>query len=155
MTKLDLLGDPRLIKGGCVLRMAGLDEIPQLINVLRGEMSLIGPRPCLPEEFTLHNADQRRRFNVQPGLTGLWQVRRTQSTTFTAMLEMDEEYVKRMSLWLDLQILAKTPAVLYRQINSCPRQKIGSAAGAGTQMGPSVPVEVFVRKTGATQMAAD
>lgn len=155
MTKLDLLGDPRLIKGGCVLRMAGLDELPQLLNVLRGEMSLIGPRPCVPDEFEFHAAGRRRRFSVQPGLTGLWQVRRTQSTTFPAMLEMDEEYVEGMSPWLDLKILAKTPLVLFRQIKTCNRHQAGSSARAFGQELSQMPEHGFVRSMSANQRPVD
>ena len=155
MTKLDLLGDPRLIKGGCFLRMAGIDELPQLLNVLRSEMSLIGPRPCLPDEFSFHDAGRRGRFSVQPGLTGLWQVRRTPSTTFPAMVEMDEEYVSRMSPWLDLMILAKTPVVLFQQIKTCTRQRVGSPAMTAGRAAPPIPGHGFAQPMNAPQKPVD
>lgn len=118
MTKLDLRGDPRVISGCRLLRMSGLDELPQLLNVLRGEMSLVGPRPCTPNEFALYAKSQMRRFSLQPGLTGLWQVRRTHSTTFREMVAMDEQYVDGLSLALDFRIVMETPGVLVRQIGA-------------------------------------
>lgn len=122
MIKLDLIGDSRLIPGGCFLRTAGLDELPQLINVLRGEMSLVGPRPCLPEEFEYFDGLQRKRFCVLPGLTGLWQVNGKNRATFNEMNAMDVDYVRRISPWLDLQIMARTPMALLRQMGECMRQ---------------------------------
>jgi exopolysaccharide production protein ExoY len=122
MVKLDLLGDSRLIPGGCFLRTAGLDELPQLLNVLRGEMSLVGPRPCLPEEYGFFSASQRRRFEVLPGLTGLWQVNGKNRVTFKEMNAMDVDYAKRMSPWLDLRIMGRTPMALLRQMGECMAQ---------------------------------
>ena len=116
MTKLDRLGDDRLIRGGLFLRMSGLDELPQLLNVLRGEMSLVGPRPCLPKELELYHDSDLHRFAVEPGLTGLWQVQRGERTTFRQMLAMDEEYVARRSPLGDLGIMLRTPMVLCRQL---------------------------------------
>jgi len=116
LRKLDALGDPRLIVGGGVLRRSGLDELPQLINVLRGEMSLIGPRPCLPCEECFYNLCSCRRFDLLPGITGLWQVERDERTTFCEMLEMDERYVRELSIALDLRILVRTPVALLGQI---------------------------------------
>lgn len=121
MTKLDLTGDNRLIRGGCFMRMSGLDELPQLLNVLLGEMSLVGPRPCMPNEYRLYDSEQYKRFTVQPGLTGLWQVERTSSTTFREMVAMDDRYVHCLSPWEDLKILLKTPGALLKQIRSCIR----------------------------------
>lgn len=123
MTKLDVMGDSRLIKGGCLIRTSGLDELPQFINVLRGEMSLVGPRPCLLKEFDLYEPSQRRRFSVQPGLTGQWQVSRTEKTTFSEMVRMDEEYVNRLSPLMDLGIILKTPLALLMQMVACAKSK--------------------------------
>jgi lipopolysaccharide/colanic/teichoic acid biosynthesis glycosyltransferase len=116
LRKLDELGDPRLIVGGGLLRRSGLDELPQLINVLRGEMSLIGPRPCLPCEAGFYNLCGCRRFDLLPGITGLWQVERDERTRFCEMLEMDERYVRELSIALDLRILVRTPLVLLGKI---------------------------------------
>ncbi len=123
MAKLDFIGDSRLIKGGSFIRMSGLDELPQLMNVLKGEMSLVGPRPCLEKEFALYTIDQRSRFAIQPGLTGLWQVRRSAATTFRQMVKMDDTYVTKSSLLLDLQIILQTPLALIGQMKSCARAK--------------------------------
>ena len=119
MIKLDVTGDSRLIRGGCLIRNSGLDELPQFINVLRGEMSLVGPRPCLPREFELYDANQRHRFAVQPGLTGLWQVARTHSTTFSEMVEMDNDYVDSLDPLVDIRIILKTPFALLCQMKYC------------------------------------
>lgn len=118
MTKLDLSGDPRVITGCQLIRMSGLDELPQLLNVLRGEMSLVGPRPCTPNEFALYEKYQLRRFSLQPGMTGLWQVKRCQSTTFREMVALDDLYVERLSLALDFKIVLETPGVLVKQLRS-------------------------------------
>src|SRR5437660_6537293 len=92
MIKLDARQDPRLIPLGAVLRATGMDELPQLINVLRGEMSIVGPRPCLPYEYELYDAEQQRRFDAVPGLTGLWQVSGKNHTTFNQMIQLDIQY---------------------------------------------------------------
>jgi lipopolysaccharide/colanic/teichoic acid biosynthesis glycosyltransferase len=119
MTKLDSAGDPRIIPGGRILRATGLDELPQLFNVLRGEMSLVGPRPCTPHEFKSYKVWQRERVNAAPGLTGFWQVNGKNKTTFTEMIHMDIFYTKNMSLWLDLRIMWKTlPALLAQVIDT-------------------------------------
>ena len=113
MTKLDAKGDPRLIPGGLWLRSFGLDELPQVINVLRGEMSMVGPRPCLPYEFEVYEAWHRQRCATLPGLTGFWQVNGKNRTTFEEMVKMDLHYVKHKSLALDVWIITKTiPAIL-------------------------------------------
>jgi exopolysaccharide production protein ExoY len=116
MTKLDVTGDPRLIKGGLIMRMSGLDELPQLYNVLRGEMSLVGPRPCTSHEYPLYAPEHSLRFGLQPGLTGLWQVRRNESTTFREMAAMDVEYVNRLSPYLDISLIIKTPMAVMHQM---------------------------------------
>lgn len=119
LVKLDLLGDARLVPGGCFLRTSGLDELPQLLNVLLGEMSLVGPRPCLPGEYALFDATQRARFSVLPGLTGLWQVNGKNNTTFKEMNAMDADYVRLASPWVDLKIMLRTPMALFRQMGEC------------------------------------
>lgn len=111
--KLDCAGDARLITGGMALRAIGADELPQLFNVLRGDMSLVGPRPCTPFEFELFTARHRRRCEAPPGLTGLWQVGGKNRTTFEQMIDLDLFYVENKSLWLDLKTIFLTaPAIL-------------------------------------------
>jgi lipopolysaccharide/colanic/teichoic acid biosynthesis glycosyltransferase len=108
-----LEADPRVTRLGGLLRRTSVDELPQLINVIRGEMSLVGPRPTLPWEAELLSPAERRRFLVLPGVTGLWQVSGRNALTMRQGLALDMEYVQRQSLALDLVILAKTvPAVL-------------------------------------------
>jgi len=116
MTKLDAKQDRRLIPGGNWIRASGFDELPQLINVLCGDMSIVGPRPCIPYEYEMYDADQRRRFDAPPGLTGLWQVSGKNRTTFAQMVELDIEYGRRMSLWLDLGILLRTAPAIAQQV---------------------------------------
>jgi len=116
MTKLDAYGDPRLVPFGRVLRASGLDELPQIFNVLQGEMSLVGPRPCTPNEFASYEPWQRQRVNCLPGLTGYWQVNGKNKTTFRQMIEMDLFYLKNTSIWLDLKIMLKTGTVMAGQI---------------------------------------
>ncbi|WP_457092742.1 sugar transferase [Microvirga sp. P5_D2] len=109
--KLD--SDPRVLPGGSFLRRYSIDELPQLINVLRGEMSLVGPRPSLPWEVELYSPEQRHRHDCLPGMTGLWQVSGRSRLTVQQMLELDLTYVEHRSLRLDLWILLHTlPAVL-------------------------------------------
>ncbi|HEY6036118.1 MAG TPA: sugar transferase [Kofleriaceae bacterium] len=105
--------DPRITRIGAVLRKTSLDELPQLWNVLRGQMSLVGPRPPLPEEVARYDARQFQRLGVVPGITGLWQVSgRSCINDFETWLELDLAYVRRWSLWLDFRILAKTIVVV-------------------------------------------
>lgn len=113
MTKLDARKDPRIVPLGSILRSTGLDELPQLINVLRGEMSLVGPRPCIPYEYEGYEPWQRRRFDAVPGLTGLWQVSGKNRTTFNQMICLDIKYSEQTNLWLDIKIILKTvPALM-------------------------------------------
>lgn len=119
MTKLDITGDPRLIPFGNFFRATGLDELPQLLNVIRGEMSLVGPRPCTSREFANYSPWQRERFHAPPGLTGYWQVNGKNETTFSTMIVMDIHYARHMSLGMDLWIMAKTFPAILRQVFRC------------------------------------
>jgi lipopolysaccharide/colanic/teichoic acid biosynthesis glycosyltransferase len=116
MTKLDASGDPRIIPGGRILRAMGLDELPQIFNVLRGEMSLVGPRPCTVSEFQCYKTWQKERLDALPGLTGYWQVNGKNKTTFSEMIEMDIYYARNLSLSLDVLILLKTVPAILRQV---------------------------------------
>ena len=105
--------DPRVTRVGRFLRKTSLDELPQLFNVLRGEMSLVGPRPALPEETARYADAQRGRLRVKPGVTGLWQVNGRHDLVFEDYVRYDLFYVENWSLTMDLYILAKTiPALL-------------------------------------------
>jgi lipopolysaccharide/colanic/teichoic acid biosynthesis glycosyltransferase len=99
---------------GRFLRKTSIDELPQLINVLKGDMSLVGPRPLPVRDYEGFNEDwQRRRFSVRPGITCLWQVSGRSSIPFEQWMELDLQYIDKWSLWLDLRILIQTiPAVL-------------------------------------------
>jgi lipopolysaccharide/colanic/teichoic acid biosynthesis glycosyltransferase len=116
MTKLDTRGDPRLAPFGRILRATGLDELPQIFNVLWGDMSLVGPRPCLPNEFASYQPWQRERVNGLPGLTGFWQVSGKNKTTFNEMIRMDVFYLNNMSLLLDLKIMLKTATAIAGEV---------------------------------------
>ena len=117
MVKMDSHGDPRLIPGGWWLRASGLDELPQIINVLRGEMSLVGPRPCLPYEYDRYLPWQKERFNTLPGLTGYWQVSGKNKTTLNDMMHLDIHYTRNKTLWFDLEIMLMTLPTLIAQIS--------------------------------------
>lgn len=123
MTKLDTRGDPRLARFGRILRATGLDELPQIFNVLSGDMSLVGPRPCLPNEFANYESWQRQRVNGLPGLTGFWQVHGKNKTTFNEMIRMDVFYLNNMSLLLDLKIMLKTGATIAREVLESQRAR--------------------------------
>jgi lipopolysaccharide/colanic/teichoic acid biosynthesis glycosyltransferase len=123
MIKMDARGDTRLIPGGWLIRALGLDELPQIINVLRGEMSLIGPRPCVPYEYEKYLPGQRERFNAVPGLTGLWQVSGKNRMTFDDMIRLDIEYSRNASLSLDLKIILLTAPALLVQVSDAVRGK--------------------------------
>lgn len=100
--------DPRITKIGSILRKTSLDELPQLINVLKGEMSLVGPRPPVPSEVNLYELWQRRRLSMKPGLTCIWQVSGRNNISFEQWMNMDLEYIDNWSLWLDIKLLVKT-----------------------------------------------
>ncbi|MGM9992590.1 MAG: sugar transferase [Candidatus Bruticola sp.] len=106
--------DSRITKTGAFLRRWSLDELPQLFNVLRGEMSLVGPRPTLAYQVEAYSPHQRRRLEVLPGLTGLAQVSGRNSITWPERIELDIYYINNYSFWLDCQILWRTVGVLYR-----------------------------------------
>jgi exopolysaccharide biosynthesis polyprenyl glycosylphosphotransferase len=109
--KLD--DDPRITRVGRVLRRTSIDELPQLWNVLRGDMSLVGPRPPLPTEVAGYDLWHRRRLSMKPGITGLWQVSARLEAEFDRWVELDLRYIDRWSLWLDFKIMARTiPAML-------------------------------------------
>jgi exopolysaccharide biosynthesis polyprenyl glycosylphosphotransferase len=104
--------DPRITKVGAVLRKTSLDEIPQFFNILRGDMSLVGPRPPLPTEVARYDRWQRRKLSVKPGLTCLWQINGRNRIDFDDWMKLDLDYIDNWSLWLDAKILLKTvPAV--------------------------------------------
>ncbi len=105
-----ITNDSRVTPFGILLRKTSLDELPQFINVLRGEMSLVGPRPPIPYELEKYDSWHRRRvLEIKPGLTGLWQVMGRSSTSFDEMVRLDLQYATNWSLWLDIKIILKTP----------------------------------------------
>ncbi len=103
-------GDPRVTSFGRFLRRSSLDELPQLVNVIKGEMSLVGPRPPIPYELVNYDVWHKRRvLEVEPGITGLWQVQGRSRTSFDDMVRLDLRYASRWSLWMDIKILLQTP----------------------------------------------
>jgi lipopolysaccharide/colanic/teichoic acid biosynthesis glycosyltransferase len=130
LRKLDAGRDARVFTGGRLLRASGIDELPQLLNVLRGEMSVVGPRPSLSYELGLHPRAQRARVAVHPGLTGLWQVSGKNRTTFRTMLALDLCYARRRSPGLDLAIIALTPVALLREIADSRRSRPAAASSS-------------------------
>ncbi len=115
MTKIDAKGDSRLIPFASVIRAMGLEELPQIINVLLGDMSLVGPRPCTPYEFARYPAACHPRFDTLPGLTGLWQVGSKNKTTFSEMMALDIRYAQNKTLWIDICIMRLTFSMLFEQ----------------------------------------
>jgi exopolysaccharide production protein ExoY len=107
-----LPNDPRVTAVGAFIRRTSLDELPQLWNVLLGDMSLVGPRPCTTDQVSLYGASFADYCSVRPGITGLWQVSGRNCLTFAQRVKLDSEYVRAWSLQLDFQILCRTPAVL-------------------------------------------
>jgi len=106
---LKMAADPRITRVGALIRKTSLDELPQLFNVLRGEMSLVGPRPPIAYEVELYQDWHKRRLAAPPGITGVWQVRGRNRVSFDEMVRMDLEYIERQSIWLDLKLLLQTP----------------------------------------------
>jgi lipopolysaccharide/colanic/teichoic acid biosynthesis glycosyltransferase len=111
---LKMKNDSRITGIGRLLRKWGLDELPQFFDVLRGEMSLIGPRPPLPYEYELYDDWHKQRLQVLPGITGLWQVKAHNQVSFEDMVRLDLQYIATMSLWLDLKIMLLTPWEMMR-----------------------------------------
>ncbi len=107
-----LRDDPRVTRIGAVLRRTSLDELPQLWNVLRGHMALVGPRPMMPDQSNLYNGTAY--YGLRPGITGLWQVSGRNGNTFASRAEFDERYASDLSLWLDLKMLVRTLVVVAR-----------------------------------------
>lgn len=108
-----LTKDPRVTPVGRLIRKSSFDELPQFINVLKGDMSLVGPRPPLPYECDLYDTWHKRRLRqVKPGITGLWQVHGRSSTTFDDMVRLDLKYIAERSLWMDIKIMIKTPGAV-------------------------------------------
>ncbi len=110
-----LTNDPRVTRIGAFLRKTSLDELPQLLNVVAGQMSLVGPRPALGYELDHYDASHFDRFLVRPGLTGLWQVSGRSELGFREMLELDARYARECGMSMDLQILVRTPMTLLRR----------------------------------------
>src|SRR5688572_19388361 len=141
MTKLDDQDD-RVIPGGNILRAMGLDELPQLINVLRGEMSLVGPRPCTSYEYEKYSPFHSRRLEALPGLTGLWQVSGKNKLNFEQMVRLDIHYAEHSSVWLDLRIMLRTFPVLASQLRASIAKRLSRRPKLATpakSMEPNVP----------------
>lgn len=109
-----LRDDPRVTPIGRFLRKTSLDELPQLVNVVRGEMNLVGPRPIVVQELRLYGAYKHHYLSVKPGLTGLWQVSGRSDTTYEERVQLDRRYVEKRTAWLDFQILLRTALVVLR-----------------------------------------
>lgn len=152
MTKLDAINDSRVIPFGSILRATGLDELPQLINVLRGEMSIVGPRPCVGYEYEMYEPWQKRRFDAVPGLTGLWQVSGKNRTTFKQMIQLDIEYSEQMNLWLDLKIMFKTVPTLAGQCLDQRRAKRRENQQKG-ESSHKISTQTVVRASASRQVA--
>ncbi|GAC1435393.1 MAG: sugar transferase [Chloroflexota bacterium] len=113
---IKIANDPRVTRVGRFLRASSIDELPQLLNVLKGDMSLIGPRPQAPNEVALYTTWQRDRLRMRPGITGLWQVRARHSPSFDEMMHWDMQYVGGWCLWLDLCVAWWTVTMLLDDI---------------------------------------
>lgn len=108
-----LVKDPRITRPGKFLRKFSLDELPQFWNVLRGDMSLVGPRPAIPYEVELYEPWYLQRLEAQPGITGLQQVEARSSIDFNHQMKLDIQYIEQQSLWLDIKLIAKTPLIVF------------------------------------------
>ena len=110
--------DPRITKVGKFIRKTSIDELPQLFNVLKGDMSIVGPRPPIPHEVAQYTPYQMQRLAVKPGITCIWQVSGRNNIGFDEWVEMDLEYIKNRSLWLDIKLIFKTVFVLFGDENA-------------------------------------
>ena len=110
--------DPRITKVGKFIRKTSVDELPQLFNILRGDMSIVGPRPAIPHEVAEYNDYQRQRLLVKPGLTCIWQVSGRNSIGFDEWVDMDLEYIATRNLWMDIKLIFKTVGVLFGDENA-------------------------------------
>ncbi len=137
MTKMDDQGDPRIIRFGGPLRSSGLDELPQIFNVLHGDMSLVGPRPCLGYEFERYQPWQKERFNTLPGLTGLWQVSGKNRLSFEQMIRLDVHYARNKTLWMDARIIFMTIPALIVQMQDVRRSRKAAARTAEKAPAPT------------------
>jgi lipopolysaccharide/colanic/teichoic acid biosynthesis glycosyltransferase len=147
MVKLDAKSDSRIIPFGRILRATGLDELPQVFNVLQGNMSLVGPRPCVQYEFEDYLPWQKERLNALPGLTGLWQVSGKNRLTFEQMIHLDIRYTREKSLWMDLRCIVMTiPALVIQVMDTRRAQKAADkAAATAAQVPHAVGAEVINR----------
>ncbi len=112
--KYKMTRDPRITRVGAFLRKSSLDELPQIFNVLNGTMSLVGPRPALPYEVAMYKPEYLGRLDAKPGITGWWQVYGRSQVEFDQMIDMDLQYIKQKSIWLDLRIILLTPIAVLK-----------------------------------------
>ena len=110
--------DPRITKVGKFIRKTSVDELPQLFNILKGDMSIVGPRPAIPHEVAEYKDYQRQRLLVKPGLTCIWQVSGRNSIGFDEWVDMDLEYIEKRNLWMDIKLIFKTVGVLFGDENA-------------------------------------
>jgi len=113
-----VINDPRVTRFGALLRKTNLEELPQFFNVLRGEMSVVGPRPDIPFAVGMYKEWHRKRLEVKPGITGLWQVSGRKGLSFEDMVRLDIEYIERQSFILDIKILLLTISTILRRDGS-------------------------------------
>jgi lipopolysaccharide/colanic/teichoic acid biosynthesis glycosyltransferase len=143
MAKIDGQRDSRLIPGGWILRASGLDELPQIFNILKGEMSIVGPRPCIPYEAEKYLPWQMERFDTVPGLTGLWQVSGKNRTTFAEMMQLDIKYVREKSWLLDIWIILLTVPTILLQFYDTRQQRRKAAQSASPFAASATPADSF------------
>lgn len=110
--------DPRITRVGKFIRKTSIDELPQLFNILMGDMSIVGPRPAIPHEVAEYNDYQKQRLLVKPGLTCIWQVSGRNSIGFDEWVDMDLEYIEKRNLWIDIKLIFKTVGVLFGDQNA-------------------------------------